>query len=66
MKYNDAVLKHKNAIKVEQVYLDGVKYARITPIRHQNQFIDIEWLAALEWLENYDMMTCDDLAWANI
>ncbi|GHY01019.1 hypothetical protein VCSRO111_3582 [Vibrio cholerae] len=55
-------MKHRNAIEIEPVYLDGVKYARITPIRHPNQFVDIVWENAFEWLENYDMVECEDLA----
>ncbi|OOE92834.1 hypothetical protein BZG76_05995 [Salinivibrio sp. AR647] len=55
-------MKHRNALSIETVFLDGVKYARITPIRHPYQFVDIEWDHALEWLDNYDMIECDDLA----
>lgn len=55
-------MKHRNATEIETVYLDGVKYARITPIRHLGQFVDIVWESAFEWLENYDMVESDDLA----
>lgn len=55
-------MKHRNALSIETVFLNGVRYARITPIRHPHQFADIEWDHALEWLDNYDMIECDDLA----
>lgn len=55
-------MKHRNATEIETVYLDGVKYARITPIRHPDQFVDIAWESAFGWLENYDMVECEDLS----
>lgn len=55
-------MKHRNAVEIKPVYLDGVKYARITPINHRNQFVDIVWINACEWLDNYDMLDCEDLS----